>query len=85
MNSKCVLTTTVIFTIGFISCANAATLSFKQQQNCAMQFQAAEPKVAANGLLCSIWTDPDCRAMAIQKGLIPKACAAAPLQRFETR
>jgi hypothetical protein len=83
MNSKCVLTTTVILAIGFVSCANAATLSIKQQKSCTTELRSVEQKAAASGLLCSIWTDPDCRSMAIQKGLLPKACADAPLKRPE--
>lgn len=74
-------------TIGLITFANATPVSSKLKQTCTPAFADAQKKAAAAGLLCDIWTDADCRALAIQKGILSSACAfpnvRAPIQRQE--
>jgi hypothetical protein len=71
-----------VVAMGFVVSSNAASaqLSAKLKQTCAPAFRSAEKSGPANGLLCDIWTDPDCRALAVQKGILASACAFPKLQ-----
>jgi hypothetical protein len=70
----------LIVTIGLVTSADASTVSLRLKQTCTPAFADAQKKAAAAGLLCDIWTDPDCRALAIQKGILSSACALRDIQ-----
>ena len=86
---KWIIAGLAILTIGLVSSSVTASpkLSSRLQQTCAPALRSAEQTAAANGLLCNIWTDPDCRALAVQKGILTPACAfpkiQAPIRRPE--
>jgi hypothetical protein len=79
---KCSIAGFAVLTIALVSPSKAdnSTLSSKLQQTCAPALRSAQQAAVANGVPCDIFRDPNCRALAVQKGILDSKCAFPNIQ-----